>query len=96
MQIYDEDPEKAKEERDRKNAKLLEREDAASAADPTKPKSKAQRDRERAETKKAKEKVQALRQVEKDMGAEEAAATHRVPCAPTVDGVIKAALSASA
>ena len=49
-----------------------------------------------AETKKAKEKVQALRQVEKDMGAEEAAATHRVPCAPTVDGVIKAALSASA
>jgi hypothetical protein len=48
-----------------------------------------------AETKKAKDKAQRLRQLEIDMGKEEAAATHHVPSASSVSSVLDAAVRLS-
>ena len=48
-----------------------------------------------AETKKAKDKAQRLRQLEIDMGKEEAAATHHVPSASSVGSVLDAAVRLS-
>tara|TARA_B110000977_G_C10684117_1_gene340774 strand:+ start:111 stop:524 length:414 start_codon:yes stop_codon:yes gene_type:complete len=47
-----------------------------------------------AESRKAKSRAQALRQIEINMGKEEAAATHHVPCAPALGAVVAATLAA--